>query len=90
MRSILCAVAATSGQRRGFSPSTSRLEAWFEMNVPDTDIHVTLYEILADGSSVSLTSEMQRARYLTSLEHETPGHSKDYPSRLILPVVSGP
>jgi uncharacterized protein len=129
-----------------------RLEAWFEMNVPDTDINVTLYEVLADGSSVSLSGEMLRARYRTSLEHETlvnpgevlayqfnhfyfisrevkkgsrlrlfirPGnsvghqrnynsgknvnketradartatvklhHSKDYPSRLILPIVS--
>ena len=45
-----------------------RLEAWFELNVPDTDINVTVYEILADGTSIALSGQMQRARYRTSLE----------------------
>jgi putative CocE/NonD family hydrolase len=48
-----------------------RLEAWIELDVPDTDINMTIYEVFADGSSISLTGEMQRARYRTSLERET-------------------
>lgn len=49
-----------------------RFEAWFEMDVPDTDINVTLYEILPDGSSIALTGETQRARYRGSLSEATP------------------
>jgi putative CocE/NonD family hydrolase len=48
-----------------------RFEAWFELDVPDTDINVTLYEIRSDGSSIALTGEMQRARYRQSLEQES-------------------
>jgi putative CocE/NonD family hydrolase len=48
-----------------------RLDAWIEMDVPDTDFAVSIYEILPDGSSIALTSQTQRARYRTSLEHET-------------------
>lgn len=43
-----------------------RLEAWIEMDVPDTDFILTLQEILADGSSVLLTSDSLRARYRES------------------------
>lgn len=43
-----------------------RLEAWIEMDVPDTDFILTLHEILADGSSVLLTRESMRARYRES------------------------
>ncbi|MDX1572366.1 MAG: CocE/NonD family hydrolase [Xanthomonadales bacterium] len=48
-----------------------RFEAWLEMDVPDTDVNVTLYEILPDGTSIALTGETQRARYRDSLEVET-------------------
>ncbi len=48
-----------------------RLEAYLELDVPDTDINVTLYEIKADGSSIALTGETQRARYRESLAEET-------------------
>ena len=48
-----------------------RFEAWFEMDVPDTDINVTLYEVLADGTSIALTGETQRARFRRSLSEET-------------------
>jgi len=44
-----------------------KLEAWLEMDVPDTDINVTVYEIKADGSSIALAGETQRARYRESL-----------------------
>lgn len=54
---------------------------YFAMDVPDTDINVTLYEILADGSSIALTGQTMRARYRTSLEQATlvePGNVEEY------------
>jgi uncharacterized protein len=48
-----------------------RLEAWLEMDVPDTDLNVVLYEIQADGSSVLLTSDAMRARYRNALSNAT-------------------
>lgn len=48
-----------------------RFEAWFEMDVPDTDINVTLYEVLADGTAIALSGETQRARFRNSLSEET-------------------
>jgi putative CocE/NonD family hydrolase len=48
-----------------------RFETWLEMDVPDTDINVTLYEVLPDGSSIALTGETQRARYRSSLSEAT-------------------
>jgi putative CocE/NonD family hydrolase len=48
-----------------------RFDAWIEMDVPDTDFVVSLYEVLPDGSGIALTSQTQRARYRTSLEQET-------------------
>ena len=48
-----------------------RFEAWFEMNVPDTDINVTLYEVKEDGSSIALSGETQRARYRNSLHEQS-------------------
>lgn len=44
-----------------------RLEAWIEMDVPDTDINATLYEIRADGSSIALAGETLRARHRDGL-----------------------
>lgn len=44
---------------------------FFEMDVPDTDINVTLYEVLADGTSVALTGQTLRARYRNSVREET-------------------
>jgi putative CocE/NonD family hydrolase len=48
-----------------------RLEAWIEMDVPDTDIAVTIYEVLPDGSSIALADETQRARFRGSLSEQT-------------------
>lgn len=53
-----------------------RLEAWIEMDVPDTDINATLYEIRADGSSIALAGETLRARHrdgLREVRMMTPG-----------------
>ena len=37
------------------------------MNVPDTDLQASVYQIRADGSSVFLTQALMRARYRHSL-----------------------
>jgi putative CocE/NonD family hydrolase len=47
-----------------------RFEGWFEMDVPDTDIRVTLYEILADGSSIALSEQTLRSRYRDGADRE--------------------
>jgi putative CocE/NonD family hydrolase len=55
--------------------------AWIAIDVPDTDFQVTVYEILADGSSVHLTSDLMRARYRESLRESklvTPGAINRY------------
>lgn len=44
-----------------------KLVAWMAIDVPDTDFHVLVSEVLADGSSVHLTQDMMRARYRESL-----------------------
>jgi putative CocE/NonD family hydrolase len=43
-----------------------KLVVWMSMDVPDTDFTATLYEIMPDGRSVQLTSDMLRARYRES------------------------
>ncbi len=49
-----------------------RLTLWLALDVPDTDLEASVYEILADGSSVALTSAEMRARYRESLREEKP------------------
>jgi uncharacterized protein len=49
-----------------------RLTVYMALDVPDTDFQVTLSEILPDGSSVALTSDLLRARYRNSLEKAEP------------------
>jgi putative CocE/NonD family hydrolase len=46
--------------------------AWIALDVPDTDLRVSLYEVLADGSSVLLAEDLMRARFRESLEKESP------------------
>ncbi|MDX1688854.1 MAG: CocE/NonD family hydrolase [Candidatus Promineifilaceae bacterium] len=41
--------------------------AWIALDAPDTDFQVDVYEILRDGSSIHLTTDMLRARYRESL-----------------------
>lgn len=45
--------------------------AWIALDVPDTDFRVSLYEVLADGSSVLLAEDLMRARFRESLEKES-------------------
>ena len=47
-----------------------RLQAWLAIDQPDTDFAAALYEVLADGSSVYLTSDGIRARYRESLRQQ--------------------
>lgn len=49
-----------------------RLTVWISMDVPDTDFQAALFEILPDGTSVALTSDLLRARYRESLTQEKP------------------
>jgi len=49
-----------------------KLTVWLAMDVPDTDLGVTLYEILADGSSIQLTNATMRTRYRESLRRDIP------------------
>jgi putative CocE/NonD family hydrolase len=46
------------------------LTVWLSMDVPDTDLQASLYEILPDGGSVLLTGALIRARYRESPRHE--------------------
>lgn len=58
-----------------------KLSVWISMDVVDTDFGVGLYEILPDGTSVSLTNDSLRARYRESLRQEklvTPGELNRY------------
>ena len=47
-----------------------RLEGWFELNVPDTDIKATLYEVFPDGESILLSSHTLRVRHRDGAESE--------------------
>jgi uncharacterized protein len=47
-----------------------RFSAWIALDVPDTDFRVSLYEVLADGTSVLLAEDLKRARHRESSETE--------------------
>jgi predicted acyl esterase len=49
-----------------------RAVLYISMDVPDTDLLVSLYEIRPDGSSVALGVDLLRARYRESLREEKP------------------
>jgi len=58
-----------------------KLTLWIALDVPDTDLKADLYEILPDGGSIALTSDLVRARYRESREKETlvpPGKALRY------------
>ncbi|MFO0982404.1 MAG: CocE/NonD family hydrolase [Planctomycetota bacterium] len=44
-----------------------RLTLWIELDVPDTDLAATVYEVLGDGSQVMLAHDQVRARHRLSL-----------------------
>lgn len=46
------------------------LTLWISGDVPDTDFHVTLYEVLASGKSIALADQYLRARYRESRWNE--------------------
>jgi putative CocE/NonD family hydrolase len=43
-----------------------KLSAWISLDQPDTDLHVTVFEVQADGTCVFLADDMLRARYRAS------------------------
>ncbi len=47
-----------------------KLLCWMAMDVPDTDFQVAVSEIMLDGTSISLTQDLMRARYRDSLREE--------------------
>jgi len=49
-----------------------KLAIWLAMDVPDTDLEADVYEIQPDGTSIALTSAVQRARYRDSLRQAKP------------------
>lgn len=49
-----------------------RLDAWIEIDQPDTDFDASVYEVRPDGSSVALTQGRLRARYRDSLREAKP------------------
>jgi len=58
-----------------------KLSLWLSLDVPDTDLAASLYEILPDGSSILLTYDQLRARYRESLSEErlaVPGKIERY------------
>lgn len=60
---------------------TFRLTLWVELDVPDTDLLATVYEVRPDGGSVLLSQDVLRARYRHSLheaEPVTPGVVERY------------
>jgi len=50
----------------------AKLRVWLSMDVPDTDLLASLYEIRPDGGSVLLTQAQMRARYRHSLRKPEP------------------
>jgi putative CocE/NonD family hydrolase len=58
-----------------------KLVLWLSMDVPDTDLGVTLYEIRQDGTSIQLTTDLMRARYRESMSEAKlvkPGVAEKY------------
>jgi putative CocE/NonD family hydrolase len=48
-----------------------KLTLWISPDAPDTDVTAELDEILADGTSIALWSDVRRLRYRESVRHET-------------------
>ena len=49
-----------------------KLTVWLSMDVPDTDIEMTVDEVRADGSTIRLSNEMMRMRWRESLTSPKP------------------
>jgi putative CocE/NonD family hydrolase len=49
-----------------------KLTLWISPDVPDTDVTAELDEILADGTSIALWSDVRRLRYRESVRQEKP------------------
>jgi putative CocE/NonD family hydrolase len=61
-----------------------KLTTWIALDVPDTDFHVSVAEIMPDGTSVALSEDQLRARYRESPRQEhlvKPGEINRYEFR---------
>lgn len=47
----------------------ARFAVWISLDAPDTDFDVSLYEVMPNGNSVWLTSDIMRARYRESVKN---------------------
>lgn len=47
-----------------------RLQLWLSIDQPDTDFHVSIYEVMPNGGVLRLTADWLRARYRESLREE--------------------
>jgi hypothetical protein len=47
-----------------------KLTLWLSLDVPDTDLSADLYEILPDGTSIAIWSDVRRLRYRESQRQE--------------------
>jgi predicted acyl esterase len=47
-----------------------KLALWIELDVPDTDFHVVVYELFLDGSQIQLSDDFMRAHYRDSIDEE--------------------
>jgi putative CocE/NonD family hydrolase len=57
-----------------------KLRAWLSVDCPDTDIYVSVHEVLIDGSSIRLATDAMRARYREGFRSPKPIES-DVPQR---------
>ncbi|WP_296615581.1 CocE/NonD family hydrolase [Sphingomonas sp.] len=48
-----------------------RLKAWLQIDRPDTDIYVSVYDVSPEGRTVRLSNDLVRARYRQSLRTPT-------------------
>lgn len=58
-----------------------KLTLWLALDVPDTDFQADVYEILPDGTSILLATDLKRARYRESLRQAKlvpPGEALKY------------
>lgn len=50
----------------------ARAELWLEMDAPDTDVELLLYQVRPDGTSIRLAQDHVRVRYRDSLRKPAP------------------
>lgn len=62
----------------------ARAELWLQMDAPDTDIELLLYQLRPDGTSIRLAQDHVRVRYRDSLRYPEPAPMNET-FRIVLP-----